>query len=53
MDAVLEKLIKELTETTTLDKKTIIKLYEQELENCGDAETAAHKVRRRIDFYII
>ena len=51
---VLERLIKELTITTTLDKKTIEKLFKQELENCEvDEILAAEKVHRRIDFYLI
>lgn len=53
MDKELAILIEELTTSTTLDEKTIIKLYEQEYEVCKDAEEAARKVRRRVDFYII
>ena len=52
--SVLEELIEKLTQTTTLDKKTIEKLFKQELENCeGDEILAAEKVHRRIDFYLI
>lgn len=50
---VLEKLINDLTTNTTLDKDTVVKLYNQEFEKCHDEEEAARKVHRRIEFYII
>ena len=53
MDKELAILIEELTTSTTLTKDTVIKLYEQEYEVCKNAEEAARKVRRRVDFYII
>ena len=53
MDRELKELIEELTTTTTLTEKWIIKLYKQELEECGSEAEAARRVRRRVDFYMI
>lgn len=50
---VLERLIKELTTTTTLDEKTIKKLYNQEFEKCKDEEEAARKVHKRVEYFIL
>lgn len=49
----LKELIEELTTTTTLTEEWIIKLYKQELKECGDAQEAARRVRKRVDFYMI
>jgi hypothetical protein len=53
MDKELKELINELTETTTLTEEWITKLYKQEFKECGDAEEAVRRVRRRVDFYMI
>lgn len=53
MDRELQKLIKELTSTTTLTEETIIKLFKQEFNKCQNSEEAARKVIRRVDFYMI
>lgn len=53
MDKELKELINELTETTTLTEEWIIKLYKQELAECGSEAEAARRVRKRVDFYMI
>lgn len=53
MDRELKELINELTQTTTLTEEWIIKLYKQEIAECGSAVEAARRVRKRIDFYMI
>lgn len=53
MDRELKELINELTKTTTLTEEWIIKLYKQEIAECGNAEEAARRVRKRVDFYMI
>ena len=50
---VLERLIKELTTTTTLGKKTIKKLYSQEFKECKNEEEAARKVHQRVEYLIL
>jgi hypothetical protein len=53
MDRELKELINELTEITTLTEEWVIKLYKQEFKECGNAEEAARRVRRRVDFYMV
>lgn len=53
MDKELKKLINELTTTTTLTEEWVTRLYKQEIRECGDAEEAARRVHKRVDFYMI
>lgn len=53
MDKELKELIDELTKTTTLTEEWIVKLYKQEIAECGSAVEAARRVRKRVDFYMI
>ena len=53
MNKELKELIEELTTTTTLTEKWIIKLYKEELEECGSEIEAAKRVRKRVELYMI
>lgn len=53
MSSKFEAFLRELTTFTTLEKQTLIAIYEEELEKCQDEEEAMRRVRRRIDFYLI
>jgi hypothetical protein len=50
---ILKDLIITLTTYTTLKKKKIIKMFEEELAECGSEVEAAHRVHERVDFYFI
>lgn len=50
MMTVLEKLICDLSNFTTLNENKIIKMYEEELKNAKDEEEAAHNVRMRVKY---
>jgi hypothetical protein len=47
---VLEKLICDLSNFTTLNENKIIKMYEEELKNAESEEEAAHNVRMRVKY---
>ena len=47
---VLEKLICDLSNFTTLNENKIIKLYEEELKNAENEEEAAHNVRMIVKY---
>ena len=49
---VLEKLICDLSNFTTLDKNKIVKMYEEELKEAENEEEAAHNVRMRVKYMI-
>lgn len=50
MMTVLEKLICDLSNFTTLNENKIIKMYEEELKNAESEEEAAHNVRMRVKY---
>lgn len=50
MMTVLEKLICDLSNFTTLNENKIIKMYEEELKNSESEEEAAHNVRMRVKY---
>ena len=50
MMTVLEKLICDLSNFTTLNENKIIKMYEEELKNAESEEEAAHNVRMRVEY---
>ena len=50
MMTLLEKLICDLTNFTTLDEKKITKMYEEELKAVENEEEAAHNVSMRIKY---
>ena len=47
---VLEKLICDLSNFTTLNENKIIKMYEEELKDAESEEEAAHNVRMRVKY---
>lgn len=50
MMTVLEKLICDLSNFTTLNENKIIKMYEEELKDAESEEEAAHNVRMRVKY---
>ena len=53
MSPALEKLIQDLTSTTSLSKAQIIKMYNQEMKETEFEEEAIHNVYTRIEFMML
>jgi hypothetical protein len=50
---ILKDLIVTLTTYTTLKEKEIVKMFKEELAECGSEVEAAHRVHKRVDYYFI
>lgn len=50
---ILKDLIVTLTTYTTLKEKEIVKMFKEELAECGSEVEAAHRVQERVDFYFV
>lgn len=53
MMTILEKLICDLSNFTSLNENKIIKMYEEELKDAESEEEAAHNVRIRVKYMMI
>lgn len=53
MSPALEKLIQDLTSTTSLSKAQIIKMYNQEMKETEFEEEAIHNVYTRIEYMML
>lgn len=50
---ILKDLIITLTTYTTLKEKEIIRMFKEELAECGSEAEAVRRVHERVDFYFI
>lgn len=53
MLTLLEKLIDDLTKTTSLSRKEIIKMYKEEMQETEFEEEAVHNVYTRVEYMML